>query len=65
MKRIISSNRQFVPSENRKPGQQFEVQRLEPSDYRLVRRPTQPNEGSRLPGKDFFVPIRSECTDKL
>lgn len=51
-------------------GQQFEVQRIRRGEYRLVRRPTKPNEGLvdlllQCPEKGFFVPVESETTDKL
>ena len=51
-------------------GQQFEVQRIRRGEYRLVRRPTKPNEGLvdlllQCPEKGFFVPVESESTDKL
>ena len=48
-------------------GQQFEVQRLAPGEYRLVR-VARPNEGLvdwllACPEKGFFSPIESESTD--
>ena len=51
------------------PGQNFDVERLDRGDYRLVRR-TPRNEGAidwlaACPRKDFFVPIDSESTDAL
>ena len=51
-------------------GQEFEVQRVRRGEYRLVRRPTKPNEGLvdlllQCPEKGFFVPVESETTDKL
>lgn len=56
--------------DNIKPGQQFEVERLDAGDYRLVRRPAPDNEGLvdwllACPQKDFFRPIESESTDTL
>jgi hypothetical protein len=53
-----------------KPGQEFDVERLDRGDYRLVRRATRPNDGAidwllACPHKDFFVPINSESTDVL
>jgi len=53
-----------------KPGEEFEVQRLDRGEYRLVRREKHPNQGVvewllACPEKDFFVPIKSESTDKL
>jgi AbrB family looped-hinge helix DNA binding protein len=76
MKATISSKGQIVlPAEFRqmdriKPGQEFEVERLDRGDYRLVRRVAPRNEGAldwllACPHKDFFVPIDSESTDTL
>jgi len=72
----ISSKGQIVlPAEFRqldgvKPGQEFDVERLDRGDYRLVRRAASPNDGAiewllACPHKDFFVPIESESTDVL
>ena len=52
------------------PGQEFDVERLDRGDYRLVRRASRPNEGAiawllACPAKEFFVPIDSESTDSL
>ena len=76
MKTIVSSKGQIVlPAELRhqdriEPGQEFDVERLDRGDYRLVRRRTRPNEGAMewllaCPGKGFFVPVDSESTDAL
>ncbi len=76
MKTRVSSKGQIVlPSELRQedriaPGQEFEVERVRCGEYRLVRRPTHPNEGLvdlllKCPEKGFFVPIESESADKL
>jgi AbrB family looped-hinge helix DNA binding protein len=76
MKTTVSSKGQIVlPAELRqmdrvKPGQQFDVERLDCGDYRLVRRAARKNEGAvdwllACPQKDFFVPIESESTDAL
>jgi len=51
-------------------GQQFEVERVDRGEYRLVRRPTRPKEGLvdwllACPAKGFFVPVESESTDTL
>ena len=51
-------------------GQQFEIERLDRGDYRLVRRAPPPNAGVldwllACPDKEFFVPIVSESTDSL
>ncbi len=52
-----------------KPGQEFDVERLDCGDDRFVRRETRPNEDVdwllACPHKDFFVPIDSESTDVL
>ncbi len=51
-------------------GQEFEIERLDRGDYRLIRRASPPNAGLvdwllACPAKDFFVPIHSESTDSL
>lgn len=51
-------------------GQEFDVERLDRGDYRLVRRTTRPNDGAvdwllACPEKGFFVPVDSESTDTL
>ena len=51
-------------------GQEFEIERLDRGEYRLVLRSPRPNEGVTdwllaCPEKDFFVPIHSETTDEL
>jgi len=76
MKATVSSKGQIVlPAEIRQqdriePGQEFEVERVDRGEYRLVRRPTRSNEGVidwllACPEKDFFVPIESKSTDTL
>ena len=76
MKTTVSSKGQVVlPAELRQmdgvePGQEFDVERLDRGDYRLVRRAARQNEGAidwllACPQKDFFVPIDSESTDAL
>ena len=76
MKTTVSSKGQIVlPAEFRQmdsiePGQEFEVERLDRGDYRLVRSVAPPNEGAidwllACPQKNFFVPIESESTDAL
>ena len=76
MKTTVSSKGQIVlPAELRQmdrieAGQEFEVERLDRGEYRLVRRITRPNDGLvdwllACPQKDFFVPIESESTDAL
>jgi AbrB family looped-hinge helix DNA binding protein len=76
MKTTVSSRGQIVlPAELRRldrieAGQEFEVERLNSGEYRLVRRRTRPNEGVvdwllACPEKGFFVPVDSESTDTL
>ena len=76
VKTTVSSKGQIVlPAEFRQldrvePGQEFDVERLDRGDYRLVRRAAPPNEGAidwllACPQKGFFVPIDSESTDAL
>jgi len=76
VKTTVSSKGQIVlPAELRQrdriePGQEFEVERIEPGEYRLVRRTPRPNQGLvawllDCPDKGFFVPIESESTDTL
>ncbi len=52
------------------PGQEFDVERIDQGEYRLVRREAPPNLGVTdwllmCPQKGFFVPIESEMTDTL
>ena len=52
------------------PGQEFDVERVDRGEYRLVRRAPAVNEGVvdwllDCPEKGFFVPITSESTAKL
>ena len=76
MKTTVSSKGQIVlPAELRQQdhieaGQEFEIERLDRGEYRLVRRTAQSNEGVldwllACPEKGFFVPIESESTDVL
>ena len=76
MRTTVSSKGQIVlPAEFRRidrvePGQEFDVERLDRGEYRLVRREAPPNEGVvdwllACPQKDFFVPIDSGSTDSL
>jgi len=76
MRTTVSSKGQIVlPAEFRRidrvePGQEFDVERLDRGEYRLVRHEAPPNEGVvdwllACPQKDFFVPIDSESTDSL
>ena len=68
MKTRVSSKGQIVlPAEFRlqdrvEPGQEFEVERLDRGEYRLMRRSPAPNEGAldwllACPEKGFFAPI--------
>ena len=76
MKTTVSSKGQIVlPAQLRQQdrieaGQEFEVERLDQGQYRLLRRTPRPNEGVvdwllSCPEKNFFVPIESESTDTL
>jgi AbrB family looped-hinge helix DNA binding protein len=76
VKTTISTKGQLViPSEIREqdgiePGQQFDIERIDRGEYRLVRREPPRNEGLldwllACPEKDFFVPIDSESTATL
>lgn len=76
VKTTISSKGQVVlPAELRQmdrvePGQEFDIERLDRGDYRLVRRAARPNDGAidwllACPEKGFFVPVESESTDTL
>lgn len=76
MKTTVSSKGQIVlPAEFRQmdriePGQEFEVERVDRGEYRLVRRAPEPNDGAldwllACPTKDYFVPVSSESTDTL
>ncbi|HEX3316153.1 MAG TPA: AbrB/MazE/SpoVT family DNA-binding domain-containing protein [Gemmataceae bacterium] len=76
MKTTVSSKGQIViPAELRaqdgiKPGQEFDVERIERGEYRLKRRKRRSRKGlvDRLlacPVKDWFTPIESESTDTL
>jgi AbrB family looped-hinge helix DNA binding protein len=76
MRTTVSTKGQIVlPAEFRqmdgvRPGQEFEVERIDCGDYRLVRRAAPPNAGVvdwllTCPEKDFFVSINSESTDAL
>jgi AbrB family looped-hinge helix DNA binding protein len=76
MKTTVSSKGQIVlPAEIRKqdaiePGQEFDVERIDRGEYRLVRRRPPANEGLvdwllDCPEKGYFVPVESESTDAL
>ncbi len=65
----------MLPAEIRKqdgiePGQEFDVERLDCGEYRLVRRAPRPNQGLvdwllECPDKGYFVAVESESTDAL
>ncbi len=73
--RISSKGQIVLPAELRqqddlRAGQEFEVERLDRGQYRLVRREPVTNEGVvdwllSCPVKGFFTPIPSESTDTL
>lgn len=73
--RISSKGQIVLPAEIRqedgiKAGQQFDVERIDRGEYRLVRREPAVNEGLidwllACPDKGYFVPIESESTDAL
>ncbi len=76
MRTRVSSKGQIVlPAELRAMdhiaiGQEFDIERVDRGEYRLVRREPPPNQGAiewllSCPEKDFFVPIESESTDDL
>ena len=76
MKTTVSTKGQVIlPAEIRQrdnvvPGQEFEVERIDRGEYRLLRRLPPPNEGLvdwllACPEKGYFVPIESESTDTL
>ena len=76
MKTTVSTKGQLIlPAEIRRldrvePGQEFDVERIDRGQYRLVRREPPRNEGLvdwliACPEKDWFVPIESESTDTL
>jgi len=51
-------------------GQEFEVERIDRGECRLVRTTAPVNQGVvdwllSCPEKDFFVPVESESTDRL
>jgi AbrB family looped-hinge helix DNA binding protein len=76
MKTTVSTKGQIIlPAEIRQrdgiePGQQFEIERIDRGEYRLVRLKPPLNEGLvdwllACPEKGFFVPIESKSTDTL
>jgi len=76
VKTTVSSKGQIVlPAELRQKdrieaGQEFEIERMDRGEYRLVRVDARTNEGLidlllDCPVKDYFVAIESESTDTL
>ncbi len=76
MKTAVSTKGQIVlPAEFRRQddieaGQEFEIERIDRGEYRLVRLAPPRNQGLvdwllACPEKGFFVPIESESTDTL
>jgi AbrB family looped-hinge helix DNA binding protein len=76
VKTTVSSKGQIVlPAELRErdrieAGQEFDIERVDRGEYRLVRRRVPANEGAvdwllDCPAKGYFVPIPSESTDTL
>jgi AbrB family looped-hinge helix DNA binding protein len=73
--RVSSKGQIVLPAEIRqeddiKAGQQFDVERIDRGEYRLIRREPVRNEGLvdwllACPDKGYFVPIESESTDTL
>jgi AbrB family looped-hinge helix DNA binding protein len=61
---------EFRRQDDIEPGQEFEVERIDRGEYRLLRLSPPRNQGLvdwllACPEKDFFVPIESESTDTL
>jgi AbrB family looped-hinge helix DNA binding protein len=76
MKTAVSTKGQIVlPAEIRRqdgiePGEEFEIERIDQGEYRLIRLAPPRNQGLvdwllACPEKGFFVPIESESTDTL
>ncbi len=76
MKTTVSTKGQIVlPAEIRsqdgiEPGDEFEIERIESGEYRLLRLTPRRNQGLLewllgCPEKGYFVPIESESTDTL
>jgi AbrB family looped-hinge helix DNA binding protein len=76
VKTTVSTKGQLIlPAEIRRrdnvlPGQEFDVERIDRGEYRLLRREPPRNEGLidwllACPEKGYFVPIESESTDTL
>ena len=76
MRTTVSTKGQIIlPADIRRrdgiePGQQFEIERVDRGEYRLLRLEPRHNQGLvdwllACPEKEFFVPIESESTDTL
>ncbi len=75
MTRVSSKGQIVLPAELREQdrieaGQEFDVERVDRGEYRLVRRSARANDGLLdwlldCPEKDFFVPIEGDSTDTL
>lgn len=76
MKSRVSTKGQIVlPAELRardriEPGEEFEIERIDRGEYRLVRLSPPANQGLvdwllRCPEKGYFAAIESESTDSL
>ena len=73
--RLSTKGQLVLPAEFRRldaiePGQEFDIERLEPGEYRLSLRQPPPNEGLvdwllKCPEKGYFTPIESESTETL
>ncbi len=76
MKTRVSTKGQIVlPAELRQQdgiesGEEFEIERIDRGEYRLVRLSPPPNDGVvewllACPEKGYFIPIEGESTDEL
>ena len=73
--RVSSKGQIVLPASIRRQdqiesGQEFDIERLEQGEYRLLRKKSPPNQGLvkwllSCPDKGFFVRIESESTDTL
>ncbi len=73
--RVSTKGQITLPAEIRRldqiaPGQEFDVERIDRGEYKLIRRERQSKRGLvdwllACPEREFFVPIESECTDTL
>ena len=76
MKTTVSTKGQIVlPAEFRQqdgiePGEEFDIERVDRGEYRLVRRTPPANEGLvdwllACPSRGYFTPVSGESTDDL